>query len=419
MRGRALLSRVMEATSVALAVAGVALGVTVVGAARVSEARGLSVDSGRARQQSASNRSEVRAELAASLSIVPASGATSVAPDAPIVVAAGAGHLTSVRVTSSSGTAVAGALRSSAGQWRSSGPLAYGTVYRVAARVSGEMQVSTESTATFRTLTPLEGVTASVFPSTGLSVGVGQPVVFRFSRAITGDAARAGVLRHLTIRESRPILGGWHWFSDRELHFRPKKFWPTGERVTVGWNLTGWNAGSDAWGQGDGAARFTVGNARVSVANLETHQMTVTENGRTIATYPISGGKPTDPTMGGVHIVLDRSSVVRMVSSTNGIPVNSPDGYDELVYDDVHISDTGEYVHAAPWSVRSQGRANVSHGCINLSPANARAFFDFSRVGDVVVVTGSPRAPVFGDHGVMDWDTSWAEFTPDPASSRL
>jgi hypothetical protein len=54
---------------------------------------------------------------------------------------------------------------------------------------------------------------------------------------------------------------------------------------------------------------------------------------------------------------------------------------------------------------------NVSHGCINLSPANALAFFGFSRVGDVVVVTGSPRPPVVGDHGVMDWDTSWSAFT--------
>ena len=116
--------------------------------------------------------------------------------------------------------------------------------------------------------------------------------------------------------------------------------------------------------------------------------------------------------MGGVHIVLDRETVVRMISSSNGIPVNSPDGYDELVYFDVHISDTGEYVHAAPWSVGSQGRANVSHGCINLSPANAQAYFGFSRVGDVVLVTGSPRPPVHGDHGVMDWDTPWSQFTP-------
>src|SRR5262249_54878366 len=149
-----------------------------------------------------------------------------------------------------------------------------------------------------------------------------------------------------------------------------------------------------------------------SVANLATDQMTVTENGNTIATYPFSGGRTTDPTMNGLHIVMDRESVVRMISSTNGIPVDSPDGYDELVYSDVHISDSGEYVHAPPWSVSSPGHPNVSHGCINLSPTDALKFFAFSRVGDVVWVVGGPRPPEFGDHGVMDWDTAWSEFTP-------
>jgi lipoprotein-anchoring transpeptidase ErfK/SrfK len=126
----------------------------------------------------------------------------------------------------------------------------------------------------------------------------------------------------------------------------------------------------------------------------------------------MSGGRPDLPTMNGNHIVLDRESVVHMISSTNGIPVNSPDGYDELVYDDVHISDSGEYVHAAPWSVGSQGRTNVSHGCINISPANAAEFMAFSRIGDLIQVVGGPRPPVPGDHGVMDWDTDWSQWTP-------
>jgi hypothetical protein len=78
----------------------------------------------------------------------------------------------------------------------------------------------------------------------------------------------------------------------------------------------------------------------------------------------------------------------------------------------VHITDSGEYVHAAPWSVNSQGRDNVSHGCINLSPADAQAFFTFSRVGDVVMVIGGPRPPAVGDHGVMDWATEWSQWAP-------
>ena len=78
----------------------------------------------------------------------------------------------------------------------------------------------------------------------------------------------------------------------------------------------------------------------------------------------------------------------------------------------MHISDSGEYVHSAPWSVGSQGVMNVSHGCINMSPANATAFFNFSRVGDVVEVVGGPRPPAVGDHGVMDWSQAGVPWTP-------
>ncbi|MGO9872883.1 MAG: Ig-like domain-containing protein [Acidimicrobiia bacterium] len=356
---------------------------------------------------------ELRAELAASVSFAPTPGATSVAPDSPIVVTARMGRLVSVRVASASGTNVRGSFARSGVEWRSSGILGYGTVYHVIATLSGAARQQADSTMQFRTLTPPSPVSAIVFPWQGQIVGVGQPVLFTFNQPIS-YTARASLLTHLSVKESPAIAGGWHWFSDHELHFRPQTFWPAGAHVTVTWNLAGWNAGADGWGTSEGTVHFTVGNSHVSYANLWTDEMTVIDNGQTIATYPISGGTLADPTMDGVHIVLDRSSVVRMVSSTNGIPVNSADGYDELVYDDVRISDSGEYVHSAPWSVSSQGNANVSHGCINLSPANAAAFFAFSQFGDVIVVTGSPRPPAVGDHGVMDWDTRWSAFTASP-----
>jgi lipoprotein-anchoring transpeptidase ErfK/SrfK len=327
------------------------------------------------------------------------------------VVRGGAGRLVAVHATSASGATVAGVLLATANEWRSRGALGYGARYRVTATVVGPSQVRAEATMTFRTLTPAARVGTAVFPWQGLEVGVGEPIVFTLSQPVPSGAARQRLLSRLSVTESQPVAGGWHWFSDRELHFRPRTFWPAGERVMVRWEFHGWNAGGGAWGAAQGSTTFTVGDSHVSIANLATHEMTVSDNGRTIATYPISGGKPTDPTMGGVHVVLDRSNVVRMVSSTNGIPVNSPDGYDELVYNDVHISDSGEYVHAAPWSVASQGNTNVSHGCINLSSGDAAAFYAFSRFGDVVVVVGSPRPPEAGDHGVMDWTANWAAFT--------
>ncbi len=354
-----------------------------------------------------------RAALAAAAAVNfdPKPGANGVALDASIAVDAGSGNLFSVRVTTVAGVPVAGLL-TSAKTWHSNAaPLLPGTAYRIVATVSGPSGVRVRSTSTFRTLTPNATVAATIFPD-GLTVGVGQPVVIRFDHGISNPLSRAAALTHFTVTESRPVPGGWHWFSDNELHFRPKSLWPAGEKITVASDLDGWSAGDGMWGRGRVTATFSIGGSHVSVANLATDRMTVTDNGKVIADYPFSGGRTTDPTMNGTHIVLDRESVVRMISSSNGVPVDSPDGYDELVYSDVHITDSGEYVHAAPWSVTSQGHANVSHGCINLSPADALTFFGFSRVGDIVMVTGGPRPPARGDHGVMDWDTAWNEWTP-------
>ena len=357
--------------------------------------------------------------LASAVHIAPISGTSDFAPDTPVVVDAADGLLAKVRVATTTGAPVTGRITASHTKWQSTESLAYGTTYHVTALVAGSDHARVKLTSSFRTIAPVATVTASVFPTEGLSVGVGQPIVFRFDHDITSAAARSAVLTHLDVIESHPVLGGWHWFSNTELHFRPKDYWPANEKVSVAWDLRGCNTGDSAWGDGQGVVHFSVGDARVSYANLATHLMTVTDNGRVVATFPISGGKASDPTMNGVHLVLDRSSVVRMNSATNGVPVNSADGYDELVYWDVHISDSGEYVHAAPWSVGSQGVSNVSHGCINLNDVNAQLFFGFSRVGDVVLVGGGPRPPSMGDHAVMDWDTDWTGFDPANALPRV
>lgn len=358
-------------------------------------------------------RAQVVAEqdqLLSALTISPAAGASAVPLNSQVTVTSRLGTLTSVSV-SAPGAKVGGHLSSNGLKWVSDSPLQASSTYRVTVKLSG-LDTTAQKATTFTTLTPVAQVTASVWPSDGLEVGVGQPVVVTFDHYIDSLAAQKAVESHFTIAMSKPVPGGWYWFSQDELHFRPKNFWPAGEQVQVSANLNGWNAGEGRWGAGQLSDSFSIGDARISYANLQSEVMTVTLNGATVASYPISGGRPEYPTMDGTHIVLDRESVVHMVSSTVGIPVNSPNGYDEYVYDDVHISDSGEYVHAAPWSVYAQGVTNVSHGCINLGPSNALSFYNVSRIGDVVEVTGSSRPPVTGDHGVMDWSTPWSQWTP-------
>ena len=78
-----------------------------------------------------------------------------------------------------------------------------------------------------------------------------------------------------------------------------------------------------------------------------------------------------------------------MDSSTYGVPTNSPDGYRLEVDWATQMSYSGIYVHSAPWSVGAQGNANTSHGCLNVSPENAKWFYNNTKRGDVVEVQGT------------------------------
>ncbi len=94
-------------------------------------------------------------------------------------------------------------------------------------------------------------------------------------------------------------------------------------------------------------------------------------------------------TPNGTYYVLDKKAKVVMDSSTYGVPVNSTWGYKVNVEDAVQFDNSGDYVHSAPWSVGDQGKRDVSHGCINISPSNAKWFFDNFGTGDPIVVKNS------------------------------
>ncbi len=349
-------------------------------------------------------------DLIAAVTFNPVSGADPVLPDTAVAVHTAKGKLTFVALTTGSSPPLPGSFSADAQSWQVGQGLAGSTPYQLAVEVTGSSGVKATVTETFETMAVPATMHATITPDDGSTVGVGSPIIVSFNRSVP-TANQASVLSHLGIAESRPVAGGWHWFSDRELHFRPQAFWPTAEQITVTANLDGWDAGNNNWGTGQSATHIKVGDSHVAVADLSAKKMTVSDNGQTVAAYAISAGSARYPTQDGIHIAMDKQPVVHMVSSTVGIPSTGPGGYDEYVYNDVHISDSGEYVHDAPWSEGSQGRSNVSHGCINLGPNDSKAFYDFSQVGDVIEVVGGTRPPVTGDHGVMDWTLDWSQWT--------
>jgi hypothetical protein len=75
---------------------------------------------------------------------------------------------------------------------------------------------------------------------------------------------------------------------------------------------------------------------------------------------------------------------------------------------------SGDFLHDAFWSVHDQGFANVSHGCVNLSPAHAETYYKMSVPGDPVTITGSPRAGTWGN-GWTVWFLSWRQLVEGSA----
>jgi lipoprotein-anchoring transpeptidase ErfK/SrfK len=346
------------------------------------------------------------------LTVTPRDKATRVGLDARARVEAEGGRLRSVRVTGAGGRRLDGTLATDGLSWVSRGALAPGTRYRVLAEAVDEAGAPTRRRTSFTTLTPRAELRAAIMPLDGETVGVGLPIGVWFNQPV---ADRAAVERRLQVSSSKPVTGAWHWFADNEVHYRPKDYWPSGSRVTLRARLAGTDAGRGVWGVADRTVRFRIGERQVSVVDVRTHRMRVVSGGRTLRVLPVSTGRERYPTTNGVHFVLEKTPVKLMDSSTVGIPRNSPGGYYQRVAWSVRISNSGEFVHAAPWSTGSQGRANVSHGCVNLSTANAAWFYRLTRRGDVVEVKGSPKRP--GDSlGVADWNMSWARWLAGSAT---
>jgi lipoprotein-anchoring transpeptidase ErfK/SrfK len=351
---------------------------------------------------------------AVTLAVSPAQGVQRPRPDSPIAVQARQGTIENVTV-STKGEQVEGAFSADRTRWRSRWSLRPGTEYRVAATALGRDGKTRTVTSRFTTAKAdsTVGVTFEG-PSDKEVVGVGMPIVMNFDRKV---ADRAAVERALEVRSSKPVEGAWHWFDDQTLVFRTKSFWPRHTDVAFRAHLSGVAVAKGVYGGKDHAVRFRVGDERISTASEDKHQMVVRKNGRVVRKMPISmgkGGVRKYTTTNGMHLTMDKGNPVTMTSAWEGIGPGSAGYYSLSVNNAVRISDSGEYVHSAPWSVGSQGNSNVSHGCINTSPSHARWFYEFSQRGDPFEVTGSSRE-LEPDNGWGYWQMKWQDWVKGSA----
>jgi len=347
----------------------------------------------------AASASSAAAVSKASITVNPGAGARGVRPSDPVSVVASNGTLTSVVIKAAGGAALSGSLSSDQATWTATSSLPLSTTFVVVARAVDADGRGKTLKSTFSTLRPTATLKAvwSAGPQ-GKKVGVGMPILVAFSSPVTDKAA---VERQMSVSLSIPIEGSWHWFSDKSVHWRPKTFWPAGEQVSVTLGLKGIDAGNGVWGTTDYTFGYNIGSSMISTVDVTRHTMTVTESGRVLRVIPITTGKPGYATRGGIKVIMTQETSRVMDSTTVDIPKSSPDAYH------LTVKYAGEFLHAAPWSVASQGHANVSHGCTGMSDANAIWLFGVSKIGDVVSYVHSAR-PLEQGNGWTDWNLTWS-----------
>ncbi|WP_369798034.1 L,D-transpeptidase [Nocardia sp. BMG111209] len=224
-----------------------------------------------------------------------------------------------------------------------------------------------------------------ISPGDGDVVGVAQPIIINFKDPVTDHDAAEKAIR---ITSSNATHGHFYWEGDKQVRWRPEEFWPANSDITV--EAAGTKVG------------YKIGDEVITTADDATHTITITRNGEVVKTMPTSMGKVKHETPNGIYYVGEKNRKMIMDSSTYGVPVDSPEGYKVDVEWATRLSSNGIFVHAAPWSVAQQGVSDASHGCLNVSTADAQWFFENSQKGDPVVVQNSTGT--FTGDGMSDWN---------------
>ena len=334
--------------------------------------------------------------------------AKGVTVDTIVTADAKGGSISEVTLTNSKGKGRIDG-RISGTQWIASERLEPATTYQLTVKGTNDdnKEATLERTFTTEALTLQQQTYPSVAPLRGETVGVGMPVIVTFDLPVKNKALFE---RNMQVTTNKDVEGSWSWIGDRIAHYRPKDFWPAHTKVTVNLRLNGLPAGNGIYGQQDQKVPFKIGRKVVSTVNVAGHSLGVKIDGQHVRTIPVTTGDAKHRTRQGTKVIMEKFTKVDMDAASTGVDADAPDYYNiHGVKWAMRVTNSGEFLHAAPWSVGSQGSANVSHGCTGMSTANADWLYHQSKRGDVVKFVNSPRG-IEPQNGWTDWNVSWDDW---------
>lgn len=335
-------------------------------------------------------------------------GEKNVTFDEPPVISVENGRIESVTVSGPKGQDVGGKLVEDGSKWQlDTSDLEFGTKYAVSATAVDLRGKETSTSDSFRTFVPEKELVASTEITNGETYGVGMPIIVTFNLPVKN---KADIEQRLGVAvDGQPVEGAWNWESDTSVTYRPKEYWPANTKVTLDADIKGVNAGNQVYALKNTNQQFKIGDSLIITQDSAKHQITVKRNGKVVKTMPSSSGKPGYETRSGNKLIMSKEPYVVMDAASLGVSPGDPDYYRLDVYNAMRITWSGEYIHSAPWSVGSQGYANVSHGCVNVSPDNAVWLMDNAHIGDPVIVKNSGVGQDLGNGWTM-WEESWEEW---------
>ncbi len=268
---------------------------------------------------------------------------------------------------------------------------------------------SATKAAAFKTanLSLAEQTFPEIYPLKGTKVGIGMPVVVNFDVPVKN---RKEFEKNLHVTSVPKQEGSWRWFSSTQVRFRPKSYWKPGTKVSVNADLNGVNAGGGIYGQSSAKSSFTVGRSMIIKVNLASDVATVYQNGKKVRTIYVSGGKPGWATRSGTKLIMGKEYNKKMTNEMIG----AKEDYSLVAQYALRITNSGEFLHSAPWNTGNFGRRNASHGCVGMSTGDSGWLYERTLVGDPVVTTGSSKGMELGN-GYGDWNISYKQYAKGSA----
>ncbi|MEO7125103.1 MAG: Ig-like domain-containing protein [Nakamurella sp.] len=350
------------------------------------------------------------------VSATPAFGTKDVGPNQPITVTAFHATLSSVTMTGDDGSVVAGEIADGK-SWAPTGEMKYGVTYKISGESVDSDGASHPFDGTISTVKPTATMRAFIQIPNGAKVGIAAPIVVTFAGKVTNRAEAERQL-HVTINGGDKIEGSWGWMQDEviqkggptqsRVHFRPAEYWPGNTEVHVEANLYGIDYGDGGWGRENIVRDFDIGDKMVVKADVDSHRLLVLVNDAVVKNYPVSYGKPASvdegrTTVSGIHVVQEmKPGEFEMCNPKYGYC-----GVKE--YWGVRINNNGEFIHVNKGTEAKGllGKANISHGCVNIGMKDGEEFFHMVYYGVPVEVENTGVNMTYSDY-IWDWSVPYA-----------